>query len=351
MYQQHLSYIKNFSAYAKKFSCKSCSRHFRSVKCLNQHENRCQKRSRYVYPGSYYSFPQSIFERLQLYGFDTNPEDRYYPFLATFDMESLLLKSPTQPNMNENTIIVNSHHPVSVAVASNISTLDCQHTITGQNVCIYCKSYKEPTCFINTEPEQLIEQFVQHLRQIQRVSSQYMLSKFSSVISKLNKGIEILEGMKTSPDDDKESVQSDSPLSEEEALEDVNTPNSPVDPSFQKKVTKQNCFQSFVQNLCEKNQWQVNYLSSEDENSESENENEPENENETENFPFEDYSEQEINRTLKIYKKLLQDLEAWCCILPVLGFNSAKYDLKLINKLLPQKLGLIENKHNFIVKR
>jgi hypothetical protein len=54
---------------------------------------------------------------------------------------------------------------------------------------------------------------------------------------------------------------------------------------------------------------------------------------------------------LKSYKSLYAKLVRHCDQLPVLGFNSAKYDMNLIKSKLAAKLGMDTTQQAFVVKR
>ena len=53
----------------------------------------------------------------------------------------------------------------------------------------------------------------------------------------------------------------------------------------------------------------------------------------------------------KKFTKILSNFKVYCSQIPVLGFNSAKYDLNLIKKTIAKNLELDETKHGFVVKK
>lgn len=55
LYQGHFSYIKDFAVFAKKFQCKFCDKLWDHHGHFLRHEQKCQNKTRYVYPGGFLS--------------------------------------------------------------------------------------------------------------------------------------------------------------------------------------------------------------------------------------------------------------------------------------------------------
>ncbi|MEW8548702.1 MAG: hypothetical protein AB2693_34810, partial [Candidatus Thiodiazotropha sp.] len=51
LYENHMSYIRNFSQYAQKYQCQSCQRHFDHAGNLHKHQKTCINKTQFVYPG------------------------------------------------------------------------------------------------------------------------------------------------------------------------------------------------------------------------------------------------------------------------------------------------------------
>ena len=64
-----------------------------------------------------------------------------------------------------------------------------------------------------------------------------------------------------------------------------------------------------------------------------------------------DYDRTECKKEMKHLMHLQAKLETYCSQLPVLGFNSSKYDLNLIKRKLAMHLNLIEEEDKFIMKK
>ncbi|KAI8486087.1 hypothetical protein Bbelb_361870 [Branchiostoma belcheri] len=87
LYQTHFSYIKDFKKYAKSYACPKCGKKWKDSYELNRHELKCDGAISYQYPGGAYHLPSTIFEKLKDEGIVVPPEDQYYPFRATYDIE------------------------------------------------------------------------------------------------------------------------------------------------------------------------------------------------------------------------------------------------------------------------
>ena len=190
LYKKHLSYISQFDAYAKKYQCKKCQLHFTRAFNCRRHEKKCHKSTKVFYPGGYYSPKETLFERMAKYGFQTPENDRFYEFLITFDLESILVPIE-QGQKGPLTLTHNTHRPVSVAIANNSITTQCTHGVTTH--CDLCHNLRETVCFVNESPKELVQQFVAHLEYIQGHSSRVMCSKFLGHFRQLHYGIEKLQ--------------------------------------------------------------------------------------------------------------------------------------------------------------
>ena len=90
--ENHFSYINNMQAYSHRFQCMKCEQDFHTAWELNRHE------------------------RLQHYGIEVNPEDRYYEHFIVFDCESILRKTEEQQQARKWTA---EHIPVSIAMSAS----------------------------------------------------------------------------------------------------------------------------------------------------------------------------------------------------------------------------------------
>lgn len=55
LHQQQLSYISNFKAYAQKYQCGTCERHFKVLSNTKKHQKLCKERTHFKFPGGVYA--------------------------------------------------------------------------------------------------------------------------------------------------------------------------------------------------------------------------------------------------------------------------------------------------------
>ena len=53
LFGKHLSYILNFSTYAKKFECRNCGKISNRIDHIRRHEKVCDQASKLIYPGGF----------------------------------------------------------------------------------------------------------------------------------------------------------------------------------------------------------------------------------------------------------------------------------------------------------
>ncbi|KAJ8311823.1 LOW QUALITY PROTEIN: hypothetical protein KUTeg_010636 [Tegillarca granosa] len=131
MHEHHLSYIKDFAGYAKKFQCKSCERHFNMIKHLHVHQRICNNKTIYA--------NESIFEKLEQFGIVVPDTERIFPWSITYDMEYILERRGTPKGSSE---------PKSMFPSVNV------------------EGYTQPQCIVDPDQEQLTDEFIQALQTI-----------------------------------------------------------------------------------------------------------------------------------------------------------------------------------------
>lgn len=119
LYENHLSYIIKFNSYSSKFTCKLCHIMFPTSFRLDRHTKSCQKATRLKFPGGYYKQKKTIFDKLEKFNIFVEHELRHYPWVSVFDLESVLI--PETSNSTSKRNLLNSHKPICVCIASNVS--------------------------------------------------------------------------------------------------------------------------------------------------------------------------------------------------------------------------------------
>ena len=187
LFQNHLSWVKNFRCYAQKYKCSLCEKLFRTQKDLKRHHNsNCSKLAKKTFKGGFYEPPQNLFEQLNQHGFTTTSESQFFPFFAFYDFESILDTSASRKT-GENTQVYSAHKPISFALASNVCSDECWHPLTES--CGLCECFKETQCIIDSDPKSLVEKFIEILKKHQTASQKYMREKFKDTLTSLEEQI------------------------------------------------------------------------------------------------------------------------------------------------------------------
>ena len=158
-YLNHVSYINNFKAYAKKFTCRKCKRFFDRANNCNRHELTCDDSARLKYPGGFYSSKKNVFEQLMDIGINVAESDRYHNDFCVYDFESMLVPQ-NQPAGSQTTILSN-HVPISVSVCSTIS--------------------QSPICHVSENSEDLVSFMMTYFNRIQQTVTRQMMSRYKQV--------------------------------------------------------------------------------------------------------------------------------------------------------------------------
>ena len=315
-------------------------------------------------------------------GINIPNEMRFYPYFAVFDFE-VYFKYDIDPS-SATTQYIAEHIPISVAICSNVP------------------GFEHPKCIVSENSDQLVSKMVDYLEEMRMKARLILHQKFDHAFSFLSSEIALIK--KILPDkkegkDDEEEMEDETGFSGNfEAME--TDENEPVSQEFIDAMKKENTFRKFLENICESSSEDISekgqengesdisnggYLSeidqenynSENEDGEScksegcsfcfreesddcskqsmfvETESDPENTGAMDYLEFSPAELEALKVNLKLLTKLQKDLTKFCDELPILGFNSARYDLNLIKtkmiRVLKQRQS--KNKDSFIVKR
>ena len=360
MYDNHLCYIVNFTAYCKKFQCKVCSKLFTSNYKCAVHERKCKAKTKIKFPGGYYSLPKTMFEKLDEYGISVNRNDRHYPWFITYDFESLLVKDKEISHLKWHT----THKPVSVSVCSNV------------------EGFEDAEFFLDDDLDSLLSQMINYMNKISEKAFRLSKSKWNYVSDHLDK-LDMHWGVNESNScSDSESIVDNDFCDGDQAME--SNEYDPPSNKFLNAIKKENVYYSFLNRLQETERVEAIYNdwnSVDPENSRDTRSDEqvvtddsgtsddeyfiepfsPLNStscaeeiicNDNDDFPNKNRSHGNL-QMLKNLKELRKDFEAFCQQIPVLGYNSAKYDLNLIKEKLAKHLGmhLKNNGKKFVIKK
>ncbi len=163
-FKNHLSYISDFDQYGKRFQCKMCRRIFEHKGNFKQHGKTCENKTKFVYPGGFYQKTNTIFEELDLLDIHVDSSDRYFPYFAVYDFESVLSK---MDESTEKLKFTHRHIPISVSVCSNLP------------------GFEQASCFVDSDLDALLSSMIKYLQEIQRRSAELAEVKWGWVLEEI----------------------------------------------------------------------------------------------------------------------------------------------------------------------
>ena len=149
----HLSYIQNIDAYAKRFQCPYCDRIFKRCPDLKRHYLICSKVTKLKFPGGFHQGHQTIFDELEKYGICVTKNDRIYKHFITYDFEAVLQKLNRDPS--NKLVWEEKHVPISVGVGSNV------------------EGFKDGVCYVSYDLDDLLSQMLDHMQNIAKKSKKW----------------------------------------------------------------------------------------------------------------------------------------------------------------------------------
>ena len=326
----HLSYIQNFENYAKRYQCPTCNRMFKRFFNLKRHLPSCSKVTKLKFPRGFYQTKKTVFDELEKFGIFVPGEDHFFPYFITYDFESVLQK---QVNQGTGKIRWEEKHiPISVGVGSNIP------------------GHTKGVCFVNADLDELLDGMLTEMHKIAKKAKCIQKQKFEHVI-------EHLKGLRDQYKAANESEQNAEPEEQSTELDPSMTAAQveevkdfkPPCKKFKKRIGMENTFRGMLQRLEETGEMRAEYQdfsSNEDNTSDCEEEEKGEEEEGDLNSNDQNSLEQkgrDKNCRKTMFNKLnslLARFKSYCRCVPVLGFNSAKYDLNLIKSKLCAHLDL-----------
>ena len=165
---KHFCFISDLSQFTNSFGCSICSQSFITKYRLLRHKTQCAKsHSRLVFGNGIFHPPKNIFERIEsMTGIEVPDEYRFYPYRATFDIESYLPKSN-----DKNTPKL---------------SFDTDHVLMSISVCSNIPGYENPFCMVSSgDTNALVEKFVIYLDHLSSVASKILLKKIEPFLSEL----------------------------------------------------------------------------------------------------------------------------------------------------------------------
>ena len=339
VHDNHLSYINDIRRYSRSYKCRSCEQVCDTFFKWKRHERTCFNSVHYCFPGKFYSPPLDLFDKLKNSGINVDFEEFYYPFFIVYDFESYLKKCE-DVNLNANTQFTHEHVPISVSVCSNVN------------------GFRSPYCIVD-EGDSLLEQMFGYLRRIQMKTSSYLRGRYKAIFTALE---DMLIMIDNSIEENEKEEERGGDMSAGGNLDTETMESNTYEPpsrQFLEALQRPNTFVRYLEGLDNvTNEGSNEATSSHDsDNCDSRGENENPTESEclidiTSKFWLDvTNTNTKILKKLKNrYKRLLKDLEMYCDVIPILGFNSSNYDLNLIKRKLFKFMDMYSSKASVIKK-
>ena len=309
MFETHLSLITNMKLYAQKFICSKCARHFTRLWNLQRHLKSCANNTRFCYPGGYVKRPTNVFEEIRFYGIEV--EETGYDKFATFDFEAILEKCTD--NRTDKQTINAVHRAVSVSVCSNVD------------------GFKEAINFISSDLECLLGKMISHIASIQEAAAREMNAKFSNVFEKIDSMID-----KYKPKTDNQPVGRGT--QQNTCVDSTGFDNDSDDDVTDGEEQRD----SDIEFIDDESETETDYVHDN-----------PYMERDFKSLHDKPNEDERIGsvHVVKNLRKLREKVEIFCEQLPVIGFNSSRYDLNLIKGKLAKCLNIADDRRAFVIKK
>ena len=346
MQGNHLSYVKDIDNYAKRYQCPRCDRLFKRYYYLKRHYSVCSKVTKYKFPGGFHKTSQTVFQELEKYGICVPQKERVFPYFITYDFEAVLQK------LNNDTakklIWEEKHVPISVGVGSNV------------------EEYKEGVCFVSYDLDELLSQMIERMHTIAKAVKTKQVQKFAWVFEKLQAIRNSFQAPNQTPVSSTTGTASSSDTISRTSNAGVAVENhaaesdeyEPPSKKFARRVNVPNTFDSMIARLRDTDELRAEFheFSSDDSDTDQESilgdDDVEERCHEEETGRTVDPRERFRQTMLKKIEQLQGRFDNYCSCVPVLGFNSSKYDLNLVKSKLCRHLELTDqDKRSFTVKR
>lgn len=315
LFNGHFSFIKNMNIFSKCYTCEKCDKSFKKAFKLTRHERNCEACVKFEYPGGVYVPSKNVFDKIEEEGIQVEEDLKFSKYRATFDVEVFFPSEATLPEKRAKLEFKSEHSLLSVSVCSNVPDFD------------------EPKCFIVGGPElkdtkELVEKFVSYLQDISIKASQLEAVRYAELKRIIEDALKpdpapeedsthpnsASRGMSFSKRDEEEQSVGDEPIGLDSGSEEES--ETEEDQQFKNDdspTRKEEEGASFCQLVSEQ-------LAPE----------KPESAHQQPSL-----QSARLPKTKKTKaEKLIEELDAHISEFPVVGFNSGKYDLNVLQEVL-----------------
>ena len=245
VYNEHVNLITDLMTFSRTYRCQICERAFDRSDSLKKHITTCSSKTRLVFPGGYHVNEQDIFQQLETYGIIVPNEERYYEWVALYDMEACLRVVDGQL-ATEKSKFTHRHEPISFALSSNIP---------GWDKC---------AVRVNKDPAALINEMFNMFVEMRAITSELAWEKWGWAIEQLDTVIEdyvrkyaksnipVTAGEPSNTGqfiDDEADVNSDVEHADDETTDNLNAKVNIVDGYHSQMIAVRNKFIKFMSML------------------------------------------------------------------------------------------------------
>jgi len=164
----HFSYVTNIDKLAKLYNCDNCGSNFRDNFNLKKHNetNLCKSGTENAFEikDKIWTKPRNIIIKICDY-YNIPDLDFKYNYIATFDLESVLLKTPNESDNTDKLKYITTHVAVSASIASNIP------------------KFTNTKFILSTNPRDLCDQLFNYFDQLSSAASELVHNKFKQLFS------------------------------------------------------------------------------------------------------------------------------------------------------------------------
>ena len=323
LFNGHFSFIKDMKKFSKCFKCEKCGQSFKKSFKLERHERKCEACVKFEYPGGVYVPKKNVFAKIEEEGIEVAEDLKFSNYRATFDVEVFFPSEATLPEKRAKLEYKSEHSLLSVSVCSNVPDFD------------------QPKCFIVDGPQledskKLVNEFVSYLEGISIKASQLEALRYDQLKKTVEDTLKPDPAPEEGPtqphsssqmicstqSDEEEQSVGDEPTSfdsgseeEKEKEEDSETDEGRQFANDDSPTEKDEEGASFYKRINQR-------LSLESESAQQQR-----------SLQSPRLPEQKKTKKTKA-EKLIEELDAHISELAVVGFNSGKYDLNVLQEVL-----------------
>ena len=144
-HNSHVCYVTNINALFEAYRCPSCGQLIKNAGNLERHLTTCKERVRQFFHKNVYQFRETLFDKLDTFGFSYTDNQKLPTNMAIFYFESICLADENF-KVAKTTTWIGIHIPISVPILSNL---------TG-----------EPIFFCNLDPRDSVSSFLDALENL-----------------------------------------------------------------------------------------------------------------------------------------------------------------------------------------